>query len=251
MLLLSMKVENKDAAIAQHKEVLKALTAYVKTEYPGVTTGDLLLAYRLGVKCKLPGKDGEPLEMFAELNPRSIGKVLHAYEEFKREQLTLNPAPTKSTAGLLPEYVPSQQQQDRANAQLVRFAYLAQQQGRDYNDHGNLLYNWLDSKGLIPFNRERKWEFMKQAQERIRAEEAGHGATGNMQEHKDARALAGLLKQATEQGQLYLPQKDRITTKAKQIAFIELLKDMIEFDQTPDELLNSILTDDQTQEQEP
>lgn len=231
MLLLSIKVTEKE--LEQHKASLQALTAFMKTEYPGLTTGDLLLAYRFGVKYLLG------IEMYAELNPRQVGKVLHAYEQFKREELTRNPAPAPAPVALLPEALPTPEQQDRANAQLFFFAYQAARQKREYRDHGNLLYNWLDGKKLIPFPPERKWEFMNLAQEKIRQEEMNHGVTGNMQEHKDARNLAELIKQAQEQNEFQGSIKDRITTRAKQLAFTALLNDVIEMDITPVEYLNS------------
>ncbi|UHG91791.1 hypothetical protein [Spirosoma oryzicola] len=238
-LLLELKV--KESELQYHRQKMKAMTAYMQQEYPKWTLGEVLLAYRLGVKSLLPDKDGQPLEMFAELNPRSIGKVLNAYEQFKREELGRNPAPAAKPAGLLPEpTAPSQQQQDRSNAQLFRFACLALEKGREYRDHGNLLYDWLDSKGLIPFEKERKWAFMKQAQRHIYNEEANYGVTGNAQEHKDARSMAELLKLADQQNELYLPQKDRIITRAKQIAFVTLLKEMIEFETTPDDFLQPL-----------
>lgn len=242
MVLLSIKIVDDDQIKKQHVALLKALTAYMKDEYPSYTTSELLLAYRLGVKCKLPGKDGEPLDMFPELNPRQVGRVLHAYEQFKREELSKCPAPKKAIAGLLPEYVPSQSEQDKSNAQLFGFAYKAAENKRQYDDLGNLIYNWLDSKGLIPFNKDRKWEFMHQAQEAVRKEEIGFGVTGNMQQHKDARNMAELIKQAQELQRVHEPIKDRIATKAKQIAFNTLLRDLIEIGTTPDEFL-SPLTD--------
>lgn len=242
MFMLSIKVKNEPEAIKQHKEQLKVLTGYIQQEYPGLTTADLVLAYRLGVKCKLPGKNGEPLEMFAELNPRSIGKVLDAYEVFKRDELGRNPEKPKPIAGLLAEPIPSQADQDKSNAMLFRMAYQCAEQKREYSDHGNLIYNWLDSWGLIPFDKERKWAFMHKAQASIRSEEIGIGVQGNQQEHKNARALAEVLKLATDQQQIHMPLKDRITTRAKQIAFITLLNELIEFDTTADDFLEPVLT---------
>jgi hypothetical protein len=183
--------------------------------------------------------------MYAELNPRSIGKVLNAYELFKREELNRNPA--VQPAALLAAPIPSQEQQDIMNANLFRMAYLAAEQKREYRDLGNLIYDWLDSKGLVTFSPTRKWDFMKQAQEKIRQEEAGHGVTGNYQEHKDARALAALLVEAQKENKLCLPLKDRITTRAKQIALTTLLSELIEFDTTADEFLTSNIDQDDEQ----
>ncbi len=92
-------------------------------------------------------------------------------------------------------------------------------------DYGNITYNYLDNKKLIPFTIERKKEFFKQAEESVRA-----GLVTEMGRCKSSKVDS--IKQILAN----LP-KETIQTKAKEIALIDFFNYLIETNTSLKDLL--------------
>ncbi|GAB3272695.1 hypothetical protein GCM10027347_44490 [Larkinella harenae] len=240
--LLGIKVA--PAMKQQHDMSLFKLVVFMQQEYPTLKVEEILLAYRTGIKGGLPDGDGGSFEMFAELNPRSFGKVMSAYKNLLREEAEslriLRSREERENQKALPETAPpTPEEQYKKGKFLFESAYYAIKAGKVYRDLNNLLYDWLYSAGRIPFSQERKAEMLQRAKQMVRNEKATMGATGNSSEHKKARTLAEIIDTngvvSAEEGQDLWKQ---IYSQAKQIAFETLIKELIEMEITPEEFFS-------------
>jgi hypothetical protein len=100
----------------------------------------------------------------------------------------------------------------------------------EFSDIGNASYEYLDSRGLIPFTVERKRQFMEQAVQEIKSsKKAERAVVGQMDMFKINKFLKDL-----EAGQ----KKQDIVIAAKKIALRTLFTDLLEMGEDIETLLN-------------
>ncbi|GAA4464126.1 hypothetical protein GCM10023189_42960 [Nibrella saemangeumensis] len=228
IVMLGIKVS--DANVSEHRDNLRALSAFMSREYPHLTLDEIRQAYTAGVTRKLG------IEMYAELNARQVGNVIDAFMIWRRRELHEEIQSQRLLS--LPETPqPTPEELERKMVELFRFAWKAIEVKGSYIDFGNHIYDWLDSKGLIPFSDSRKWEFVRDAEKRLKAELTAEGSKGFAQEHKAARRLAEVMAKVTDFNDHDADTKARIRVKAKQIAFVTLIKEQQQLEVHPDEFL--------------
>lgn len=237
---IGLRVNDTPAAQKAHREAMAETALFLRQEYGHLTLNEVVLAYILGMKADLPDMfagDGTPLEIMAELNPRSVGKVLAAYEAYKRHTLRHAPPETPPVA-LLPPPPPDPAEVDRGWKLLLRRAWDMAKEGQAYNDMGNAIYDWLDKAGGVHFTPERKWQFMRQAQQRLLDESKLLQAQDPA--NKKYRALIDKLAEAIGADKLYEPQKMFVVAKAKQLAFTTLLQEQHDMGVTWEDFLDTL-----------
>ncbi|WP_234734780.1 hypothetical protein [Tellurirhabdus bombi] len=225
--LLDIKVSDRERDA--HDKRIYEFALYLQNAYPTVRLSDVRLAYHLGCKYELG------IEMFAEINARSFGKVMKAYWEFRKATITTRKVPQLEEPK---EPLPSEEELDKKGRELLRLAYQTFKQGRQYRDHGNLLYNSLFSIKKIPFNYERKMEMLQQAQKEIEQENSKLAQSGNTDRHKEAQRIANLLNEPTALNEQPGEIQSLIKSRAKQIAFATLMRELIEMGIETDEFLD-------------
>lgn len=235
--LLGVRVTQ--ANLLEHKQYMQAMTAHLQGLYPQWPIEEVRVAYQLAVT----GEYGEGFEVIVSLTPVQLGKVLRAYRKYKGQLPPGSLTPIQDTGKLLGDGMPTTADIDQAWFDYeVRRAYAQHQQGETYLDRGNGLYDQLDSRGLISFTKERKWDFMKQAQEAVEREVRSGMYMGDWEKRKKAKHMADLIREATEAGKLALPRAEQIRTGAKQLALTTLLNELIGQGVTIDEFLEPITT---------
>lgn len=241
--LLGIKVQ--ENARPQYNMGLFKLTVFMQREFPAITIESVLLAYNLGIKGVLPDGKGGILEMFAELNPRAFGKVMTGYKLLLQEEaeaIRIAKEREAKAQDRLPENaaVPSPEVQEKNSRFLFGCAYTAIAAGKTYHDLGNALYDWLYRTGRIPFSQERKDEMLAQAKIMVERDHRVKGHAGNGPENRKARSIAEIMEKNLPIGEDEAKGVwQQIYSRAKQIAFETLIKELIEMEVTPEEFFTN------------
>lgn len=225
MLGIRITTTNRD----EHTEYIRSLTEWTKQWYPQMPIAEVLLAYQVGVLGEY-----HSLDMIVSLTPFQLGRVLMAYKQFRHK--VLSAARAAMPVVVVVEPLPPADELERISRDYLNWAYVSVLSGAHVDDLGNSGYEDLDARGLISFTRQRKWDFVAQAQVVLQAKIARR-AIVNKSLH--AGLVATRLSEAIEQGVIYHYEKDAIMREAKQIAFMILLKDLIIQGVTMDDFLGT------------
>lgn len=210
---------------------LLKFSAFLKVKKPYLTIEEIELAYELAC-------DGEygSAEVFPILNPLHFGRIMKAYRAYRLNHTDLMRDIRNGPA--LPE--PSADQAEALMVDSFRLAINVVKENGGCADYGNALYDWLDAKGLIPFDNVRKWAFMNEAADAVRSDATDRLKNRNL--HKDKKGhiqatLSDFLNNAFSQS-----TQDRIKIMAKYLALNVLLNDLVEMNYTADEYLSEAIT---------
>lgn len=233
-LVWSLGINTDRQGVDRMGETLLRMSKYVLDHYRQTTLEDIRLAYELGFSGRLG------IEMIAALNPLQFGKVMGAYREYKDNSVAIQQRNNNQALfcelPVTPEYVES------VMRDALQKAFECIEKGDTYPDLGNSLYDWLDERGLIPFDNNRKWEFYHAAKGAVRELTADRLASATFLNNHAKAPLKMALKQAMSDV-LDKATSDKIRSHAKYLAINELLKEVVEMGVTVDEFLNPELTD--------
>ena len=131
-----------------HSDAMLVLTEFVAQSYPNLHAAEIKAAYRLHAKGDLG------VESYT-LNPLQFGKVMKAYFDWK----TIKMAKIVN-GGLLeieaPAALPTEAEYEAQVWQLIERSFEIVCNDKYYEDFGNVLYDFLDKKGVINLSVERK-----------------------------------------------------------------------------------------------
>jgi len=198
----------------------KGISKDIKTYFYSLTVEEILICFTRGAKGIYGEFMGlseatyynwlrsymtEPLRMEAK-------KKQHAFqlEASKPKELTLSEKEAIMKKGILDAY------------EIIK-------SGKEFNDLGNSLYNWLDKKGKIPFALERKKAFMELARVQVKAKQ--EVVLANETEISQRRKIKSLIEA------IEISNTPEVIVEAKKIALVTLFKDLIEMEEDVNELL--------------
>ena len=195
------------------------MSGYLLQKYGQSTLEDIRLAYDLAVEGHLG------IEVISKLDPLQFGKVMSAYRQYCNQSVAIqqkgNNQPLFSELPATQDYI------DQTMKMYLWVAYRTVQDGDTYPDLGSGLYDWLDSKGLIPFDAERKWAFFSRAKAEVQQLTADSLSTAKHLSGHQKAPLRKILKAALNDA-LDKNTSDKIRAHAKYLALNELLSDLIE-----------------------
>ena len=199
-------------------------------EMPNTSLEEISLAYRLAVK-------GETqVEVIPAVNPYQFGKVWKAYKAYRSQNEDLRRALESKNAASVADPQPSEAEIFQIMYRTLQAAYTTVEGGDTYPDPGNALYDWLDSKGIIPFTHEQKLEIWEEAKPLAQTLAANHAESSNLgvwqrKPFKDlvAQIMGGI---TTERAKNY------VRAQAKYLALDRLLRDLVDMGITPDEFVS-------------
>ncbi|UFH52524.1 hypothetical protein [Spirosoma sp. KNUC1025] len=215
---------------ADNDRNLLKFSAFLVAKKPHLTLEEIELAYELAC-------DGElDVDVFPVLNPLHFGRVMKAYQSYRASRTDL----MQPIRNGLAQPEPTQVDSEAIMIESLRLALNAVKENGGVADYGNALYDWLDGKGLIPFDNARKWEFMNEAVEKVKNDAVDR--LNNRTLHKSQKlfirdTLKDFLNDAFTKS-----TQDRIKVMAKYLALNALLADLVDMNYTAEEYLSEALT---------
>jgi len=228
------------------EEQILTMTGYVRREYRRTPIEEMRQAYRLYVKGELCDARGQSLMIIRLFDPAGLGEVMQAFRRYRDAKLHQQIANGQHRPAE-PDPGPTRAEIDRIMLDSFCRAYVETETGGTFADLGNALYDWLDGFGMIPFTAERKKAFMEQAAGQIRKRHAARAASGEVSqsERKRSKSLADGIKDYLHGlATLGADSSRQCVILAKQIAFRQLLTDLIEQGITPPVYVANALSDD-------
>lgn len=228
--LLGVNLAKKDQS--EIDEELFLMAEHVMRVYRQYTLEEISMAYDLALSGNLDIKNEDIISQFA---PVQFGKIMSAYKKYKQKNGTLRQEIERKNALALPE---PQVDTEAVLRYTLENAYEFIKAGNDYMDYGNLLYDYLNNRQLIPFTPERKLEFMKLAASDHKAFLTEKMQLMSYAERHEAKSLKERILQFTQET-YPTAFHDEIVVRAKHLAFNQLVKDLIEQDITIQDYLES------------
>lgn len=206
---------------AEIKELIPDLRIYFST----VCIGEIALFFKQGIDGMHGEYFGLNCKTYRQWLRSGMGSTarLEALKKQRKflEELNMPPEPTAEEKealvlkGVLDSF---------AEFKKTRFVY----------DTGNITYNWLDSKKIIPFTTERKKDIIKKAEANIRSEMMG----------KIQVALSSIERNKIKAEMDGLSDKDiRIKSEAKRVALNLFFKELVETDTELSDYINENTND--------
>ncbi|GAB3324688.1 hypothetical protein GCM10027299_22060 [Larkinella ripae] len=208
-------IRHTETSYSDFMEDLRNLNDWMLREYPSLTWQELRLAYNMAVKGELDIEKVIPV-----LAPRYVGEIIKAYHS------RVNNDPEVITVFRSQQHI-DQTEPEKTQEEINEFmqtilgqAIETVQNGNDYPDPGNGLYDWLDSLGYLSFTKQQKLKFMADAepQERLMLAE---NAADNTRHPQDRIRLKGLIGAVMKENKEF---KDRVVARAKYLALNAYLK---------------------------
>ncbi|WP_138994026.1 hypothetical protein [Larkinella sp. C7] len=217
--LIGIKVSAEDKP--EHLKTVLTVLKWIQSQYATWTIEEIKLAYELLVSRKLG------IEVYRAIDPNYFSDVMAAYLRFRQGNVELQRVYRDQL--LLPESTPKEPDQDEAEKWMeftLKRAVETVKHGGQYQDLGNALYDWLDSKGKIQMSKEQKIGFWNRAIDEITwdiANNQGKNKTLHETERtKQIRDLASLIN-----GMLTPTASNRVLTYAKVLALNHYLVSLI------------------------
>lgn len=202
---------------APSADAMAAIVLFIRNNFSDFSNEEISLAFEYG----LAGKITVDLNHYHDFNVLYVSRFLNAFREYRRGQLLIARKAEEEKA--LPEKAEltvKEKEQIMIDAALKAFEIV--KSGQLYDDIGNSVYNFLDEKKLIPFTKERKMEFLEEAEKKVKAM---YEAEKYMK--IDLRVINVLNKLIDEIN----CKSPNVIVEAKKIALNELFKQMIELDE--------------------
>ena len=215
-----------------HNDALLVLTEFVAQSYPNLHLVEIKAAYRLHAKGDLG------VESYT-LNPLQFGKVMKAYFGWKQQKMAkinnLEPVQIES------ETLQIESGQESLIWSLIEKSFWVVESGKFYFDAGNILYDFLDSKGYIKFTTERKKKFMADAVEERRSD--------LMRVKTERTSLGEIMKAQAILDSYHVGQEKPVEeaaivkNMAKRIAYQNFLVDLLEAGMSVEDIKNQVHAD--------
>lgn len=198
--LMAYDILGWESTVEHMKTMASILPDEVLKQCPFVRIDEIPIAVNLGVH----GEFGE----FMGINTASIVKFIKSYYNSKRRaEIAHKLAPKEEKKEPSPEELRAQENKIIINAFDKWVATGI------FEDYGNHVYNKLDERKLIPFNNERKLEFMDQAKQRL-LEKNSPKLAKTKEEKKTLDQMTVLIFSKTNEA------RNMIIREAKQIALL-------------------------------
>lgn len=227
--------EQFEAALNERKILESRILIDIKFHFKGLTTEDIKNAFELGSKGEFKSKPEDVLF----LSPEKIFSWLKAYkaqvkEPVLKKKLILDQKQSKQR-----EYSEEERQKMIKEAEVININRLKEEyekflQGGKPDDPVNVLYDFLDKKGLVRLSNARKREIWVQARQEY---VSGHSSSNTIGEYFENKKILDEVEKGTDRIEAILK------SRAKQKALAVIFQDIKDLEITIDEYLSDSGTD--------
>lgn len=150
------------------------LIDYIRKHLTAYSVEDMELAFTLYIQSKLDFAD----DHYGKFSVLFLEKVMQSYKRFKV-------AIPKSTPALPEPPPPSPEEMEQLRIKCAISCFVNYAKNGLLIDYGNVTFDYLDKRKIIPHTRERKWEIFNKAKEQLK-QQAFNAAMKGGQKFSDA-----------------------------------------------------------------
>jgi len=210
-------------------EFTKMFNRFVLTYYNFLAPGEVSLAFTLNAAGQLPGDNGrgqqtEKIELFGpNLTLDHVGGVLYRYMQ-KRAKLARKIV-EQGTRNILPEPVPTKEQQEESNREFANEYYRKYLTGEFSSasvEYAYMVYDVLDQQRVIQLTVAKKKEYFDQAQ-KIREQEIAAPPVSRQEKNELLTLMDSYMNDA-----IPMSEQTLVKSYAKRLALFDYLKKLKE-----------------------